>query len=56
MKFLPPLVTPSDEEPIGTGGWQVGLTKATRGKKLAILPPLVTPSDEEPIGAGGRYF
>jgi len=29
-EFLPPPVTPSDEEPIGAGGWQFG--KAMHGR------------------------
>jgi len=27
-EFLPPLVTPSDEEPIAAGGWQLHRDKA----------------------------
>jgi hypothetical protein len=59
--FLPPPVTPSDEEPIAAGGRQNFETPEqneirnvrTDRNREPILPPLMTPSGEEPIGMGG---
>ena len=54
-EFLPPPVTPSDEEPIAAGGWQGNLAGAGRRvNRHPFSPPPVLPSDEEPMATGGR--